>query len=291
MSNRIRELRLIDRTCDPVELEAWVEVVPEASAPDLEVRGRLVGPRNAYGKTIEVPYPVRPFADAPPDGLRGRMVVPEGSLWEPECPHLYEGVIELWQAETKVDERRLSHGFCQLRLGANGLFVNGRRLALRGAKLGTAFEERELQRLCSDGRNLLLVPADDNVAWVCEIADHVGLFVLAVVEHAEAVMHLERAATHVSFLGTVVRRSVWGSYRSSIGGREMRAGILLDQAPVDEDLHGASFIVCDEQLLSELSAIPLPRIVLTSLVHASLLSDPPIIGQIFGTMTATRCAP
>ncbi|HYV36006.1 MAG TPA: hypothetical protein VE988_09910, partial [Gemmataceae bacterium] len=39
--------------------------------------------------------------------LAMRVVIPEPSFWEPECPFVYDGVIELWQDGVRCDVRQV----------------------------------------------------------------------------------------------------------------------------------------------------------------------------------------
>ena len=61
MPNRIRQLRLLDRSLTPNEAEVWVFVEAESMSATTEVRGRLMGPSCPYASTVDVAYPLRPF--------------------------------------------------------------------------------------------------------------------------------------------------------------------------------------------------------------------------------------
>jgi hypothetical protein len=39
--------------------------------------------------------------------LAARVVIPEPSIWEPECPFVYDGVVELWQGDERCDVRQV----------------------------------------------------------------------------------------------------------------------------------------------------------------------------------------
>src|SRR4051812_27257434 len=98
--NQIRVITVFPQLHDPAEPEVWITVTPAFQTPTTDVRGRLMGPRCHYASTVEVAYPLRPFA-RPPEGLPAlarRVVIPEASLWEPQCPFLYQGPVELWEA-------------------------------------------------------------------------------------------------------------------------------------------------------------------------------------------------
>src|SRR5256714_14482571 len=110
MSIRILRVHVHDRSLDPAQAEVCVAVVPEHVAATTELRGRLAGPRCLYAATVEVAYPFRPLAR--PEGsadLATCAVIPEPSLWEPDCPFLYHGTAELWEdgaCRDRVDLRR-----------------------------------------------------------------------------------------------------------------------------------------------------------------------------------------
>ena len=65
MANRIRRVEIRERLLDPSEPEVWVMVHPERVTPTTEVVGRLMGPRCRFAETVEVAYPLRPFARLP----------------------------------------------------------------------------------------------------------------------------------------------------------------------------------------------------------------------------------
>jgi beta-galactosidase/beta-glucuronidase len=110
MSNRIRDVKLVQKRLSTAEAEVWVVVEPERRAAATEVRGRVVGPRCPGVETIEVAYPLRPLASGG-DALTLRLVVPEPNLWTAERPYVYEGAVELWQAGERCDLRTISMGF------------------------------------------------------------------------------------------------------------------------------------------------------------------------------------
>jgi hypothetical protein len=109
MSNRILDVELHTRRANAAEAEIWVRVVPEHLTPATELRGRLVGPKCPGVTTVEVAYPLRPFPHPPADwpGLAARVVIPEPNRWEPACPFVYDGVVELWQDGQRCEVRQV----------------------------------------------------------------------------------------------------------------------------------------------------------------------------------------
>ena len=112
MSNKLRQVNVRVRGLSAAEAELWLLIETERVTPTTEVRGRLVGPRCRGVTTIEVAYPLRPFARQP-DGvppLSRRVVIPEPSLWEPEQPYLYRAVVELWEDGRLCDRAEFDYG-------------------------------------------------------------------------------------------------------------------------------------------------------------------------------------
>src|SRR3954464_13906698 len=99
MDNRILRVEVRDGSVVRAPPEVGVRADVERVTPTTELRGRLMGPRCRFASTIEVAYPLRPFVREPEGfaGPSGRVVIPEASLWDPQCPFLYEGPVELWQ--------------------------------------------------------------------------------------------------------------------------------------------------------------------------------------------------
>lgn len=71
---------------------------------NVELRGRLMGPRRPGVATIEVAYPLRPVPAALPTRRSARVVIPDPNLWEPNTPFVYWGPAEVWQGGQKTGE-------------------------------------------------------------------------------------------------------------------------------------------------------------------------------------------
>src|SRR5450755_2577782 len=127
MSNRILQTRILDRSLDPAQAEVWIVVEADHIAPTTDLRGQLAGPRCLYAATVEVGYPLRPLVRRPEGltGLAARVVIPEASLWEPVCPFVYHGTIELWEDGVRCDRAPVHRGLRRILLGPAGLRVNG----------------------------------------------------------------------------------------------------------------------------------------------------------------------
>ena len=87
---------------------ADVHVVFDNLPADVEVRGRLMGPRCPGVSTVEIAYWLRPL----PGQHTGvyQVLIPEPNIWSPEQPFRYEGPVEFWRAEEKVGQMTVSIG-------------------------------------------------------------------------------------------------------------------------------------------------------------------------------------
>jgi hypothetical protein len=204
VDNRIRSVTWLDRSPAASGAEVWITVTPEHLTTATEVRGRLLGPRCPYAQTVEVAYPLRPLRrqGEGPTALTRRVVIPEASLWEPECPFVYEGAIELWQDDRCVDRLQVRHGLRTLALTPAGLRLNGRPLALHGgfARSGSGADALAWRRR---GWNLLVVDVTVAAASIWDLADRFGFLVIGrLPDLAETTLTLSsNLATHPSSLG------------------------------------------------------------------------------------------
>lgn len=83
------------RHLDPVRAELVFSFDPKKLGVDVEIRGRVIGPRCPGVNTVEVAYPARPI-----EGQVGAfyVMIPEPSMWEPECQFTYEAIFEFWRS-------------------------------------------------------------------------------------------------------------------------------------------------------------------------------------------------
>jgi Glycosyl hydrolases family 2 len=178
MTNRIVKVLLEDRSLDPVSAEVWITVHPETLTPATELRGRLMGPSCPYASTVEIAYPLSPLKRSEqqlPGALRCRVVIPEPSLWDVQSPFLYSGPIELWQDGQRIDSVSVRHGLRKMRVGPQGLLLNGKPLTLRGRVVGGPTETEALA-LRGEGCNLLVPRDEAEETW--DVADRFGFLVL-----------------------------------------------------------------------------------------------------------------
>jgi hypothetical protein len=213
MANRIRAVDVRQRLMDLTEPEIWVTVRPERVTPTTEIVGRLVGPRCRFATTVEVAYPLRPFArptDVPSAAtelaeLPRRVVIPEASYWEPESPFLYEGAVELWENGKAVDRHELRVGLRTIQLVARGLRVNGKPLALR-VRAVDALSEHEALALRDKGINAVLAPVSAATTPIWDTADRLGFFVIGrVPDSGNALATAKALRQHPSRLAWLVQ--------------------------------------------------------------------------------------
>jgi hypothetical protein len=74
---------------------------------NVEVRGRLMGPRCPGVTTVEVAYRITPLEAA--CGTY-QVLIPEPNFWAPEHPFRYEGPVEFWRNEELVGRLTISLG-------------------------------------------------------------------------------------------------------------------------------------------------------------------------------------
>jgi hypothetical protein len=248
MDNRIISVEVRDASIVPAAAEVWLRAHAHHTTPSTELRGRLLGPRCRFASTVEVAYPLRPFA-ATPERFGppcGRVVIPEASLWDPQSPFLYQGPIELWQDGRLCQRVNVSHGLRTLALGPRGLFVNGRRLVLRGRSV-TALTEAKALGLRDAGVNLLVVKVSAATQPLWDLADQMGFLVLgeiaALDDDTTSAVEAITIAAKASCLGWLVRSDCV----SRLSGTRF-VGLLADRRPEVPLPAGVDFVVGDAGL-------------------------------------------
>jgi hypothetical protein len=258
----------------PAEADVRITLCFAEPVLDLELRGRLVGPRCPYASTVEVAYPLRPLPGDRPDTLCARVVIPEPSLWEPACPFLYEGPVEVWQADYLVHRLRLRHGLRSLQLGPRGLRWNGQPLLIRGVNRETASQEQTIRLRAAGYNTFLLAQPDDYLAT----ADRLGLLALV---RTEVVPLVQPDAA--CFLGWIVPQEVLERKAAVVPLTRQPTcllGVELTRPLPEEQLAGVSFLCCSEELLPELESLRQPKLVLTKREFPSEPPGPGILGRV-----------
>jgi hypothetical protein len=232
-----------------------VEIVPERPGPDIEVRGRLMGPRCPFASTVEVAYPLRPLGPQ-----SARAIIPEASLWDPESPFLYHGPIELWQGGQRIDRAEVTVGLRHVTLGPRGLFINGRPTRLHGRELAACTPEEALG-MRAEGVNLWVVPGAEAEEALWALADQLGFLVLGRLGPVgpEWPGWVEKREQHPSCLGWLVEASpditrITEAARS----RGVHVGLVYEAGtPVTDPSH-LSFVACTPADAGEAARLGLP---------------------------------
>jgi hypothetical protein len=269
MSNRIRRLTVRDHP-GVAAAELRVAVIPERVTPTTQLRGRLAGPACPFAATIEVAYPLSPL---PATGaLSGRFIVPEASLWEPECPFLYRGAVELWEDGRLCDRAELLHGFRSVVVGPRGLRVNGGAMWLKGRSVAR-LDETDALALRGDGVNLVVAPLTGTQIW--DLADRIGFFVIGRLAGDDDANRAEAVAARPSCLGWMLQAGddAWPPTPKAVGGR---VGVFVDRPPSGALSVGVHFLACAAELIGDFSPLGLPLLA---------LGDGPDAPGVFGRVT------
>jgi hypothetical protein len=257
MSNRIIEVEVRDRSLDPAQAELWISLLPEHATPTAELRGRLTGPRCAYAATVEVAYPVKPFLNR----LKGRVVIPEPCLWEPQCPFLYQGNMELWDDGQLCHQVEIRRGLRRVLLTSSGLRVNGRPLFLRGCATAGC-DQAQASLLRRRGYNLLIASAEAP-ATLWELADRYGLLVLERMRELsdETLAQARREAGHPSCLGWLLEPPFdrWKvGFVNQLRRTGASIGVEVGESPAAPLPEGIGFVACPAAAASSARALELP---------------------------------
>jgi hypothetical protein len=269
MANRIKNMGIMNGRLTPTEAHLHVFVYPEFLYSSTLVRGRVVGPSCAYSSTVEVAYDLRETSreyestGIPHIGVQA--IIPEPCLWDPESPFLYRIIVELWQKGDLCEQQSLSHAFHESQLGPKGLRWNGRPFLIRGRAVKSWPEET--RSLHEAGFNTLLVPVSEPRWWL--EGDRLGFLILGRITVPEDVRRIPDVKEHPSALGWVLNagllnheiiRAIGPSFLA--GARDLLIGLELEQAPTTPIPNGFSFILCREHLLSSVTGINLPTMIL-----------------------------
>lgn len=136
---RFQEVLVLMPRIDPVETRLVVVAAWDEPLAGLSLQGRLTGPRSMYTTTLEADFalreePVFPGVSAPTVVQAGCRLL-DVNFWEPLHPFLYEGSIELWRAEEKLDELFVSVGVRHVAARDRQLWLNGQPWRVQGVRV------------------------------------------------------------------------------------------------------------------------------------------------------------
>jgi hypothetical protein len=273
MKPAIRAIELWTHAVTPAEADVRLRVEIENWPETTEVLGRVVGPRCRYATTVEVAYPWRPLPDEEGSVRLFRAIVPEPSLWEPECPFVYHGIVELRQAGQPIERRTLPLGLRSLGRQGGTVWVNGRPFVFRATE-GVPGSEADALRMRSVGTNVFVADIHEGETRPWDLADEVGTWVLGRITSDEertvrwAVDHLGPRPSHLAWVvddGFLERPETW---RTTVGLLQpapprkpswlaLAVSRPLENTPPEE----VSLLVCDASQLPSLERISLPKVV------------------------------
>jgi hypothetical protein len=269
------------------EVEVWLQVHAQKITSGTEVRGRIVGPRCLYAKTVESVAPLRSVVGRSGDQaeLIARTSFAAPGFWEPRNPLLYRVVVELWQDEQRCGVSGFDLGFRTIEMLPNSVSVNQKPLSLQGmSHLPQSPEDASVRRQA--GYNLVLAGKGQWNWWVR--ANPMGFLLLERAALSTLTpQYISLVSQQPCFFGFVLDKELLDCPPSE-SERLLRAwqkrrvfiGLELDESPPPLLPNGLSFLICPESMLPALETIPLPKLVLreqgalkgeTSAVAPSLL--------------------
>lgn len=204
--SHILDVSLRTISVSPTGAELLVGIALDHLQPEWEIRGKLHGPHSPFSTTIELAYPLRSLQQSDsetPNELQRRVIIPEVSLWEPEAPFLYTGIIEIRENNQRIERATFSYGFREIRLSSRGLFVNGRAVEARGIQSCPQSEE-QMMDLRQQGYNTLVLSDLSEMESAVSFADRYGFLMLGELDTDETDWDRRRKIEqHPCFLGWV----------------------------------------------------------------------------------------
>lgn len=273
---------------DPTKAELHLRVQLDAAVAGLELRGRLVGPRCCYSSTIEVAYSLLPSAadSEHSSTIHGRIIIPEPSLWDPESPFLYYGRLELWEGGQRCDQWEFRLGLRSIRLGPRGLLLNGRPIVISATKTIPG-NDIETVATRSAGFNTLILPIENALTGICNLAAERGLLVLGFVNDNDRTTNLLDAfVQHPCCLGLLLTEAA--AANTKVVGDWCRNTCMQRIALIGAEVKGTkpedipaqcNFVAGTETALDRFPALP-RLLVVDQEPSAASAGNPPVIGWI-----------
>jgi hypothetical protein len=267
-SNRLRWVQCYKVTVSPAEADVWFSAVVQRVTPGAEVRGRVVGPRCLFAKTVEVAAPLRSVRHREQEEavLIARTAFPQPGFWGLDIPLLYRVVVELWQDGQRCEVSGFDLGFRTIELGSGNVLVNKTPYLLQGMPhLPESPEEAAARRQA--GYNLVLADKGQWHWWVR--ANPMGFLLLEKVALATLTpQYIGLISQQPCCLGFVLGKELLDrspseneSFLRPWQERGVYIGLELDGPPPSLP-NGLSFLICPETVLPALLSTPLPKLVL-----------------------------
>jgi hypothetical protein len=292
MSNYIKSTLLIIHRLDPVEARIHILVHPQKLVSSTQVLGRILGPKSAYGSTVEVAHPLRElsreYETTGDPRISLAAALPEPCAWSPESPLHYDVNLELYQGNELCERMRRSMALHTCKLRPRELLWNGRPLRLRGVACANLTVE-EARTLHQAGFNTLLVPARKDMSALWELGDRFGFLILARITDRNESPESDdgwRAAPFGTVLahGLLTDPMVEAVGPKNLGGRNEIVGLdTSHDLAVHSDF---SFLLCPENSAAAQSNTTLLKIIVSPKSWTEASSEvepvrPDILGRIF----------
>lgn len=199
-SHRIRSVHMEIGRLSPAEADVRFEVTVDRPDKRLDTKGRLVGPRCVYASTVEVAYPLRDSPAGESNRLSKGVIIPEPNLWEPACPFLYEGTIELLENQSPIDVITMTVGLRTIAISGRSFLLNGRRFEPKAIEIAQV-TEADLAEARNESYTVVLPVAEDaRPFW--QACDRIGVGVFGRLPR-HSMPAREHFANHPCLLGWI----------------------------------------------------------------------------------------
>jgi hypothetical protein len=287
--NRLNGVQKYKLDVSPTEANIWFRADVQRVTSGTEVRGRILGPRNLFTRTVEFASPLRSVKHRQGQDvmLIARTCFPKPGFWDPLTPFLYRVVIELWQDEQRCGMAAFDLGFCTIELGVSGVFVNKKPFFLQGMRCLPKSREETIARRQA-GFNLVLAGEGQWHSWIR--ANAMGFLLMEKVKPSTLTpQYIGLLCQQPCFLGFVLDRELLDRPRSECEtllrtwqDQRLFIGLELDEPPRQSLPNGLSFLACPESLLPALATSPLPKLAMRVSGAASLEMSPLPIPDLQG---------
>jgi hypothetical protein len=174
--------------------------------------------------------------------------------------------VELWDQGELADRVDQTQGLLTVRLGGQGLRLNGKPYLLRGIAR-CQLDPQAAASLRAAGINALCVPVESATLKIWPTADELGFFVLGTINSEESLRLALTVADHPSFLACIIDEDAWldSGRRAALteclhGHPRITLGVRLQRGELEPATEAFRFIMCDESQLSQFAQWPLPKL-------------------------------
>ena len=238
---------------NPAEVELQVLFHCADVISDPELKGRLMGPRNVYGETVEIAYPLRPLRSENAAEYVGRIVIPEPSFWDPIAPLHYVGPLEFWDGDIPLLKAWATLGFFSRQVVRGKVISNGKPLTINGREL-SQLDDDTVRQLRHKNINTVILPVDDKIIEHCELSDRFGMLLLFSPTLPVSQDVIESVSEYASCLGWILPADM-----EFPGTHSTLLGVDATGSPIPANLTRCHFIYGEE---STIEPCELPKLIL-----------------------------